>query len=117
MQENRDINIICNENINFNRLKYTIDFINHHPLKPKGINVLLNSDCPNCLKIFYSTVNDFKIYIPAQKLFFSEIIPEQNELSANKYFHIESKVFSVENIKQKDNIFFDGLLHGKEKEF
>jgi hypothetical protein len=104
------VNIICDCNINFNRLKYVIDFINEHPLCPNGVKLLLNSGNEGYIKIYYTVENESGYIIPVQNLLFSnkkeftgDLFINEYEFNGNKYYSVEKigklpYFFNVENI-------------------
>lgn len=67
--EYRIINIKCKEILNIERLKYTIDFLNSHPLKPQNVLLKLNTETENSLVIDYSYEISKNLFIPVQNLF------------------------------------------------
>ena len=105
MIENGKINITYSENINHKRLRYVVDFINNHPLKPAEINFVLNDPENNRLNITYSKNQTGKIKIPAQNVFFSNTIFQKYYI--NRYIFEENSIYSVESKKKKKNTFFE----------
>jgi len=108
MPKNEVINIICNEDLNLDRLKYTIDFIDNHPLKPQGISLVLNSKDKSIKEIFYSSLkHDSSLSIPVQNMFFSNNIYLEPEI--NQYKFEGESLYSVEkNYKDKEYFITGG---------
>lgn len=104
--EYRIINIKCKEILNIERLKYTIDFLNSHPLKPQNVLLKLNTETENSLVIDYSYEISKNLFIPVQNLFFGSGTLDFNKLNANKYDFNGDPVFSVEKEKSEHGIFF-----------
>ena len=98
----KKVNIICNENINYHRLEYVLDFLNHHPLKSNDIYFELNSSSECIVNISYGGKNNTDFQIPAQKILFdTEKIDFQN-LKINEYFYNSEILRSVEYEKKTD---------------
>ncbi len=106
----KHLNIICKEDINLNRLKYVIDFINDHPLKPMGLNLLLNNSIESSRAINYTNDNISGNIIPVQNLFFSKNKEISNELYINEYYLDYDKYYSVENIQKLPYFFYVGKI-------
>lgn len=90
------INIICSRGLNIARLNYTIDFINGHPLKPDGTDIVLNSTVPAQLEINYGNIADHGYYLPAQFLLFGGSQADAGNVFANSYLFQGNTVYSVE---------------------
>ncbi len=101
----KNINIVCNEDINNNRLNYVIDFINNHPLKPLGVKLFLNVNLNDSDIIYYTNENVQGKIIPLQNLFFSNKKIPQVNLFANEYLLGDEKYYSVEKIKKLSYFF------------
>lgn len=110
-KSNSNINIICTEEINFNRLKYTIDFINNHPLKPRGTTFELNSNNQLGKKILYSSKSKEGIIIPAQNVFFNKN-HTSNIKYLNEYLFEDKTLYSVELIKKDIDDFKKNDIYG-----
>lgn len=94
-------NIISNENINFNRLGYVVDFIDNHPLKPSNCSFLLNSSRENLQIIDYSNSENSIFKIPVQNELFRIDKKFNKHLIINKYMFENSILYSVENQKKE----------------
>jgi len=106
MNKGLDINIVCDEDLIFNRLRYTLDFINNHPLAKGKIFLYLNAPQKSSVNLYYSSKSDEKPWIPAQLNFFSNKKGVYEKLYANGYKQGEEVIFSVENKKKKEGIFY-----------
>lgn len=102
------INIFCDVILNSNRLKYTIDFLNCHPLKPQNLVLELNGETGESLNINYSPEKPAHFYIPVQNLFFGNASIDLNEIFINKYEYNGEAVFSVEKKKSENIMFING---------
>ena len=100
------ININCNEDINFNRLKYTIDFIDNHPLKPSEIQFVLNKPEDDRIDILYSKTQNEGLFIPLQNIFFSNDSGIRKHY-INRYKYKDNIVYSVEDNQKEDGIFVE----------
>jgi len=91
-----------------NRLLYTCDFINHHPLNNRAFEILINTNEEVDLSINYqeeeSQGADFSL-VPQNLLFQNK---ESNELFANAYTCGDQEIYSVETKKKNKSSFLDG---------
>ncbi len=104
------INIKCDEDIIFDRLAYTIEFINSHPLKPHNVLFRLNNIAPNAETLYYKSSPNNTPFVPAQNLFFSSAL-YPNPVINNYNFECET-VYSVEKVKKEYSDFFTGGKYG-----
>jgi hypothetical protein len=103
--EYKEINIKCKEILNTKRLKYTIDFLNSHPLKPQHILLKLNTETQNNLIIDYSNEISKNFCVPVQNLLFGSGPIDFDKININKYDYNGESVFSVESEKSEQGIF------------
>lgn len=106
--ELKSVNIICSRDINIQRLNYTIDFINDHPLKPDGIDIRLNPSESSDLEINYGNKAEHGYYMPAQFLFFGKSLADAGSVFAAPYFFRGNTVYSVEASSKGSNEFLQG---------
>ncbi len=95
----KNINIVCEQDMVIQRLQYTVDFINNHPLKPKDVKFSLNSIGEADMVIFYGDKREEQYHIPFQNLIFRSDAQVDSDLFINEYLLQDSSVFSVEPIQ------------------
>ncbi len=101
------INILCDEILNINRLEYTVDFLNDHPLKPQNVILKLNAETTDSIDIHYAYEGYGHFSIPVQNLFFSPGSIDFNEIFINSYDFNGESVYSVERQKSEPENFIN----------
>ncbi len=108
----KHINIVHNPDVFAQRLRYTISFINNHPLKPQNVIFTLNDAKDADIVVYYGYKGDNERFMPRQNLFFCREIAQNSKLEVNEYSYKGTSVFSVEENKFEKNAFFTNLEFG-----
>ena len=100
---------IFHELENQERLDYTIDFLNKHPLLKGKFAFVANPDSMPDQCIWYGLDEDDSICMPAQEVFFSTKKVDSSQYNANPYTHKNKTVYSVEELsKSSTDFLFNG---------
>ena len=85
------------------RIRYTLDFIKHHPLKPLNVSLVDSlMENPQIIIAYGTHQENGHLVIPAQKIIFKRERNESINFNTNIYTHNNIKLYSVEG-KQSDS--------------
>jgi Family of unknown function (DUF7033) len=84
-----------------NRIDYILNFIEQHPLANGAISFTRDEEAGFDLKLNYGIEQAGAFFIPAQQLFFSDILPQFESLAANQFVCNSDQLFAVE--QQRNN--------------
>lgn len=100
----------CNTTvIHFARFQYVIDYLDHHPLKPKDWHLTVNAPGP-CRRIVYgpASESDSDWVIPSVEGLLTGNTPNLETIQSCSYTHKDQHLFSVEPKYSHDCPFFTG---------
>ena len=84
------------------KVRYVVEFLNHHPLKPQGCSVFqVNPQDEPSISLSYGSKAQSDYIIPCQKLIFSDQVKSNDQLSIVEYGTEDFSAYSVESRSEK----------------
>jgi uncharacterized protein DUF7033 len=87
------------------RIDYVLKFIEQHELVREKLSFTRDDHETHSYKLYYGIEQEDAFYIPAQKIIFSDVLPQHNSLKANQYSHSSMQLYALEQKSKKGNDF------------